>query len=293
LPSRLQNVPINCLAIPGSHDTFSYTVKATNDIAPGVDNIVKDLAKLFGHSAKKIIYNWSVTQHLDIYEQLCHGIRYIDVRISYCAKTDSFRFVHGLYGACIDDEFDKINRFLAENPKEIILMDINHLYEMDDERHAILLTKLESLFERKMCPVINVEDITLEMMWKNGYQILLFYCDDAFSQSLTNIWSGQSIPSPYPATCNPQQLIDYLEDDYNKPRPKNVFHVTQGILTPDITEILKNLRGSLVELGRKAMDAFFPWILAKTRGCENINVVISDFISENYYVSKILHLNSK
>lgn len=289
LGTELLNAPINSLAIPGSHDTFSYTVKESNDISPDADAIVKDLVKVFGDSAKKIIHKWSVTQSFNVYDQLKLGIRYLDIRIAYLPKMDDLCFVHGLYGDCITEGLQQIDTFLNEHPKEVVLLDFNHFYLMDGNQHEILLATLESLFANKLCPVMNCHEVTLEMLWSKGFQVLLFYNDD-IARFQENVWPDRLILSPWANTCNPKDLIDFLEINYEKGRANDKFYVTQGILTPNVSYILKHLTGSLKGLSDEAYQAFIPWIMSKSKGCDKINTVISDFINESY-VTEILSLN--
>jgi hypothetical protein len=63
----------------GSHDSFTETLEANgpvaNDEDPKVKALLQALENVFGNLANKIIRNWSITQHLNVTEQLNIGIR--------------------------------------------------------------------------------------------------------------------------------------------------------------------------------------------------------------------------
>lgn len=74
LPERLRNMPVAYLAIPGSHDSGSYSITPSAGMAPDALPFVRQLAKVFGPLVKFFVYNWSVTQHASIADQLKSGI---------------------------------------------------------------------------------------------------------------------------------------------------------------------------------------------------------------------------
>ncbi|XP_014478123.1 PREDICTED: uncharacterized protein LOC106746260 isoform X2 [Dinoponera quadriceps] len=99
LPAALKNVPIIHLAIPGSHDTMTYTIERRNDVGPDEPAFIRTLGRYCSLVAKPIILNWSITQRDDVRRQLNGGIRYLDLRVATKPRTRDIYFLHGLYGS--------------------------------------------------------------------------------------------------------------------------------------------------------------------------------------------------
>merc|ERR1712226_1233509 len=79
LPNTLHDVPLNQLAIPGSHDSGAYWLNTDLPIAPDEPRLISFL----GRCAKGVVRRWSLTQNLNITNQLQNGIRYFDMRTVY------------------------------------------------------------------------------------------------------------------------------------------------------------------------------------------------------------------
>lgn len=71
MPFPLKDIPIINLAIPGSHDSMSYGIRAKAKVAPDAVPIVNKLYKIM----PCVVRRWAVTQRLDALQQLIHGIR--------------------------------------------------------------------------------------------------------------------------------------------------------------------------------------------------------------------------
>ncbi|XP_066992371.1 PI-PLC X domain-containing protein 3 isoform X2 [Anabrus simplex] len=97
LPEALKNVPIVYLAIPGSHDSGSCSITPSSTIAPDTSHTIQELGKVFGPIVRRLVYNWVVTQHANITDQLMEGVRYLDLRLATKPQSQDLFFVHGLY----------------------------------------------------------------------------------------------------------------------------------------------------------------------------------------------------
>jgi len=150
LPSHLHEVPITQLSIPGSHDSGSFYLDSSSSTAPGEAKVINNLARRFPRVTKRIVRNWSITQNLNIYEQLKRGIRYFDFRVAYLESTKQFYVVHGLYGSLYSELFEEINKFLTEYPKEILILDFNHFYGFTAEQHKDFMDMIAECFQGKL-----------------------------------------------------------------------------------------------------------------------------------------------
>lgn len=140
-------------------------------MGPDQATAIKRLARI--SLVKKIMKKWSVTQNLTFKEQLESGIRYFDLRVSSKPGEtgQEIYFIHGLFGIKVRDGLKEINTFLEQHPKEVIFLDFNHFYAMDDNHHFFLINRIRSAFGSKLCSVECVEYVTLEYMWEKKYQV--------------------------------------------------------------------------------------------------------------------------
>jgi len=63
--------------LTGSHDSASYSITPSSGIAPDALPFVRRLAKVFGPLVRHFVFNWSVTQHASVKEQLHCGVRFV------------------------------------------------------------------------------------------------------------------------------------------------------------------------------------------------------------------------
>lgn len=61
----------------GSHDSASYSITSSSEVAPDALPWVRQLAKVFGPLVRRFLFNWSVTQHASVKEQLHCGVRFV------------------------------------------------------------------------------------------------------------------------------------------------------------------------------------------------------------------------
>ncbi|XP_060075650.1 PI-PLC X domain-containing protein 3-like [Ylistrum balloti] len=291
LPESCVQTPLNLLAIPGSHDSFSYSVTPAGDVGPDEPQWIQDLIRMFGTAGKDIMYRWSVTQNLNVSQQLEQGIRYLDCRVCWSSKTQDFHFLHGLLGAKVSACLDDVSSFLEKHPKEVLILDFNHFYCMSNTDHVNLLTMLTDKFGSKMCPYIDMESVTLDMMWEHNLQVLIFYQNDVVKEHLT-FWPGTTIRAPWANTPNIPDLMSFLDNQYKTGRIDNVFYVWQGVLTPGVATVIANFSSSLKDtLAKKLAPFFVSWLKDKKTGSHGISICGMDFIELGNYVSTLIELN--
>ena len=262
------------------------------DISPNQPEAIRELCDMLGNVAKKYVYQWSTTQSLNITAQLQAGIRYMDLRISSKKNSEEYFCVHGLYGSKIENILQDVNNFLEAHPKEIVLLDFNHFYEMTEFNHKQLMSQILEVLGYKMCPFLDAGSISLNTMWENNLQIIVFY-HHLSAQSNMQFWSGDMVPSPWPNTMKPTTLIKYLDECYSTVRPKcKSFFVYQGILTPTANFIISHLNKSLrTLLASIVCKPYTQWIQSKKAGKNGINICIMDFVEWAGYIDQVLKLN--
>ncbi|XP_072024994.1 PI-PLC X domain-containing protein 3-like [Amphiura filiformis] len=292
LPPRLCYEPLKNIAIAGSHDSFSFYLDHTSEVASGPPGTVRNLVSVFGATAKKIMYNWSVTQSLTFKEQLDHGIRYLDLRVSARAHTSDLFFVHGLFGNTVESGLRDINEWLDAHPKEVVLVDFNHFYDMNAEDHQILVLQIQQIFDDKVCPLMDIDKSALNVLWDNKWQVIVFYCHEDTTIDKAQLWPSNCIKSIWPNTTEASKMVDILETYLTRGRPNDKFYVSQGVLTSNGTFILQHIDSSLKnDCAPEAMKNLLLFLKNKSIGPKGINIVIADFIELDDFVSKVLALN--
>ncbi|GAB1602315.1 PI-PLC X domain-containing protein 3-like [Argonauta hians] len=288
LPDFCHDLPLNGLAIPGSHDSFSAQLR-DGHISPDNPEILNIIVKFLGAAADKVMMKWSTTQNFDLSKQLKAGIRYFDFRVAYNETDDELQFVHGLFGPKIECCMNEINSFLDEHPKEVVILDFNHFYNVNFENHEKLLSMLHNIFGKKMCPHIGASNLTLSIAWEDNLQVVICYNHDVatknqlFWPAVKHFWAN---------TDNLSKLMDELEKLNRKGRCCECFFNWQGILTPTFNTILQHLDGSLkTVLSEKATAAVNNWVCDKSPSSKGLNIISVDFIELDNFVQTVIRMN--
>ncbi|XP_075231488.1 PI-PLC X domain-containing protein 3 isoform X2 [Lycorma delicatula] len=276
----IRKIPVIYLAIP----------------APDCEKAVRLFLKL-GPLAKRVVIGWSVTQTLSVTEQLNHGIRYFDLRVAKNDKDDKFYFTHGLYCQHINGGLNELSEFLAENKKEIVILDFQHFYDFTFDDHQKLHKDIQMLFKNKICPFPNkICTVTLDWMEKSSYQVVVIYRSDA---GIGQFWPSDSFPTPWPRKTETRQLLPFLDSVLAR-RDKCCGLVLQCVLTPDNGFVICHLCGNLREsCAKPCLHGVLPWLNHQHAGMEHenpgVNVIISDFIEQNnaIFCKNVIALNNR
>ncbi|XP_061613989.1 PI-PLC X domain-containing protein 2 [Phyllopteryx taeniolatus] len=294
LPPKLSGMPLKHLAVPGSHDSFTYWVDVHAPVGPDQKVYVKYLATMFSVLAKKVMVKWSMTQNLTFQEQLDAGIRYFDLRVSSKPGEPGLEifFIHGLFGHKVRDGLIEINSFLREHRKEVIFLDFNHYYVMGSEHHEYLIKMLQEVFSSKLCKNCEVETVTLDYLWERKYQVIVFYHHPS-AQGVPVMWPGNKIPAPWANTTEPGKLIQFLETTLKQRAKQGSFHVSQAILTPRVNTVARGLvwglRNYLVE---RNLPAIMSWVEVQRPGSDGVNIITSDFVELSDFANIVIRLNN-
>ena len=92
-------------------------------------------------------------------------------------KRDTPWIVHTFWSVPVSDVLTQVNDFITQNPKEIVLLDFNHFYDMTPTIHAALAASIISMFGSRLAPNSVTTDVTVNELWENGQQVIVFYDD--------------------------------------------------------------------------------------------------------------------
>ncbi|KAE8636414.1 hypothetical protein XENTR_v10002982 [Xenopus tropicalis] len=248
LPERIHRVPLTSLAIPGSHDSFSFYIDEASPVGPEQPETVQNFVSVFGTVAKKLMRKWLATQTMNFTNQLEAGIRYFDLRISTKPRDpdNELYFAHGLFSAKVNEGLEEINAYLSDHTKEVVFLDFNHFYGMQKYHHENLVQMLRDIFGKKICPVIFAQEVCLKYLWERNYQILVFY-HSPVALEVPFLWPGQMMPAPWANTTDTEKLIQFLQSSITERRKKGSFFISQVVLTPKASTVVKGVASGLRE----------------------------------------------
>ncbi|XGW30586.1 hypothetical protein V3C99_009501, partial [Haemonchus contortus] len=294
LPAELTSQPLHLLKIPGSHDSG-----ATAELDPKLP-VAIDLSDNIRRFAKPTcikmgIKRWAVSQCYAIREQLEHGVRYLDLRIArpppeVRSSEKDFRIVHGLYGITLRDCLKQVADFLNENDKEVILFDMNHVYDINIAEFTIIRQEILETFGKSwLCPYTeDINTVTLDYMWKSGYRAIVFCTFKSSDPTGFLCWPWTTISSPWPNTSNINTLIQTLKNGLeSRPMSKSEkeslrFFVSQGVITPQDSDVILRWFSSLQEFSKDVTPTVLQWMSELSEEIkQKINIVLLDYIDDH------------
>lgn len=179
----------------------------------------------------------------------------------------------------------------SQHPREIVFLDFNHFYAMDEAHHKYLVHRMQEAFGNKLCSACNVESLTLQILWEKKCQVLIFYhCP--FYKQYPFLWPGKKIPAPWANTTSVRKLILFLETTLSERAPCGSFHVSQAILTPRAKTIARGLVGGLKNtLVHRNLPVILDWVKTQKPGTMGVNIITSDFVDLVDFATTVIELN--
>lgn len=258
---------------------------------------VRLFADSFCCLGKRVTCDWSLTQSLDVLQQLQAGIRYFDIRT--CVKPGSsgeFFVLHGLYGHRIRNLLLSVLSFLYVHPKEVVFLDFNHFYNMTADTHKQLIDLIQDFFGDKLVPSYFIatkpQDISLRSLYATPHRVFVFYQAGYFLTE-AGLWPSSAIVAPWADTDDVKIMVEFLENWYKTKAFSWQFTVAQGVVTPSYNTVAKHLCTTLKKISVPATSTFTDWVASKTAGQHGLNICIADFVETNLFIPTVISLNFK
>ena len=205
--------------------------------------------------------------------------------------------MHGLYGDLVIPVLQDVRQFLEENPWEVLILDFNHFYGMDNALHRKFLLDARTIFGGKLLPMSNLGNwgLSLNNIWMTSYRVILIYHHEEVIENEIDIWSNFNIEAPWPQTNKISQLINFLEENYTATfRNNSVLYVWQGIVTAKSRDvILGTLKSLETSVASQATAAFVKWLTKKEPGPKGVNICSADFVEKSTFTEVVIGLNRK
>ncbi|XP_029978145.1 PI-PLC X domain-containing protein 1-like [Sphaeramia orbicularis] len=292
LPKGLQNIPLWKLTIPGSHDSMSYDLDINSSI------IEPDILKHIGlRSVHKIVKEWATTQEVNIIQQLDAGVRFLDLRIAR-KKDDSdptrVYFYHGLYTVTdVRSVLKDINGWAVAHPTEILILALSHFENFDNSLHDGLISSIKKIFGRKLVQKMPQQKLTLKRCWDDKTNVMVTYGDRAEVQKHPELWSN--ITYYYGDTMDPEVLKNKVYEDLTNATTDYFFICGLNLTLPDSLTALKYVAeyNSLRQYSLKYLKQLVVWAAGVQQAHKRrLNIVASDFVTQDNFVSTIIQLNT-
>ncbi|XP_061564306.1 PI-PLC X domain-containing protein 1-like isoform X2 [Cololabis saira] len=257
---------------------------------------LKRFSKIY--CVRKTVRKWATTQEVAMAKQLESGVRYFDLRIARKPNdTNPTRlyFYHGLYTRTdVETVFKDIQKWGADHPKEILILALSGFKGFDKKNewnlHNHLIHFIKNLFQAKI--IQRTEKPTLKSCWDRGKNIIVSYDHPAYLQPALwgkiNYYYGDSMDT----TKIQSKLCHVLEQK----RPSNCFFVCGLNLTlPNDARILKyilRLCDNLPNVIRRSLPRLLRWLNQQSAKTP-VNIVASDLVTRDNFVSTVVKLNLK
>ena len=276
LRTTLKNKRLGDIILPGTHDSL------TNDLSSSICDADPDTG--FFTSFGK---GFATAQYLDFTTQLNRGIRYFDLRL--CRQNNTNYIAHGLISnKNFETELNSLKQFTANNPYEIIVLDLQHIYGYDENSFKNVLDYIKTNFGDQL---IRTNEVTLTdnlaTIWGINYgcplvphSILVIlpqtdYTNNILADPQYNFaWPRSTISSPWPQTTDINTMLQKNTATLvSRPYPR--LSVNQLILTPDSSYITSNLSSSLEYLALQSLSNVYSWLNSNMRN--GLNIYIRDW----------------
>lgn len=271
LAAHIKDRPLNRIALPGTHDSGTYSLSPTSPISRDASTAVYDARAVSGMSSR--VYDWALTQNLSISQQLEAGIRYLDVRVldrraadlsgnavDYGDADKALFVAHSMYGCRVEEIFDQVEGFLRKNTREIVILRLGtngpgSLTERGKRHlvHELLYKRLGDLMApRKLGP-----RVTPAALWAAGKRLIVMVNNQIWadmSPGAETEWLWNEVADDgrgFPALLQTSDLPDAgtgklsvlksaldreIADTYNQ---SERFQMLGCCLTPDDASIIK------------------------------------------------------
>ncbi|XP_036869313.2 PI-PLC X domain-containing protein 1 isoform X1 [Manis javanica] len=279
--------------LAGSHDTMTYCLNKKSSICHDQSWLLQLLDKVLPFITRPVVMKWSVTQTLNVTEQLDAGVRYLDLRIAHMLEGSekNLHFVHLVYTtALVEDTLTEVSDWLEQHPREVVILACRNFEGMTEGLHEYLVTCIQNIFGDMLCPRGEVP--TLRQLWARGQQVLVSYEDEGTVSRHGALWPR--IPYWWGDQVKPEKLVHYLESMKSGGRPGGLF--VAGInLTENLAYILLHPSESLKKMTLPSLPYLSRWVREQCPGpgAQCTNIIAGDFIGTDAFTSDVIRLNEK
>lgn len=288
----LNSRQVNMILCPGTHDSGSYGLDTSVQIqhTTGFFNFLN--AFLGCGCVSRFLSNWSITQSMNILQQLQAGIRHFDLRITYA--NNEYYLTHSFVMELLSDVISQFQSFTALQPSEIIFIQISLDTEPVQDFTTAVQTGMWALwkaaFGSKIYPYNAVGFPIYGTVMKAKAPIFLFFDSpndaDVWDSTINDEWMNQSNVETEIADLN-----SWLVDLPNK-SALTVYGI-QFLLTPQTDIVAAGVfNGSSIQSITTPLQAAFPTFFTNNlANMKNFSFLEMDFPTPEM-ISTIINYNT-
>ena len=258
--------------LPGTHNSASYAR---------------------GNGAGNIFSDFAVNQNVNIFGQLIHGIRYLDIRVGHYPDTNETWWTnHGPFyrSVSLKTVADQVTRFL-NNTEEIVIMDIREFPVgfSDISTHRKLVSYLENEFRDHLFLRNNRGwRVTLNDVWSSGRRLIIGYENTRIVGEHASVWPCvQHQWGNVRTIADLYKHLDRIEsnDSDDRARPRSAM----AQLTANFIDVISNRLGNLRDMAYSVNANVTNWY--STLWQYTANIVAVDFVKGTGIVETAIKAN--
>lgn len=266
----LWNTSLTKVVLPGAHDAGASTHN--------------------GAKAENIVGRWTFTQDETLWQQLVLGARYLDMRIGYYENREGKLYVvHAeVVIAPLQDYLDDVVKFMNQT-QEIVIFDIHALYHGFDghpERHAELVSVLESNFGEWMAPNTLEPNPTMGDLWREGARLIVTYPS---KESVSSDYLWGSVYHLWGDVNTLDDLEAFMYTGIPQQANRGSLWSAMAEFTPSPTDVVVNKWGGLRGAANITNFPVTNWF--RRDWWDQVNVVSMDFLPFSDVVSVAVEAN--
>uniref|UniRef100_A0AC11CDT4 Uncharacterized protein n=1 Tax=Ovis aries TaxID=9940 RepID=A0AC11CDT4_SHEEP len=234
LSSRLWDMPLHHLSIPGSHGTMIYCLnKKSQEVSHKESRLLQLLGKVLPCVTLPMVLKWSTTQGGSAgtlrpwtqFQPLHHeaaGCWWEDLWMAHMEEGTerNLHSVHMVYMmALMEKALTEILERLENHPQEVVILVCRNFKGMMEDLHEYLMGCIENILGDMLCPRGKVP--TLHQLWSQGQQVILSYKDKTSMSQHAELWP--SIPYWWGDQLEPQDFVHCLECMKSCSHPGELF----------------------------------------------------------------------
>jgi hypothetical protein len=301
---QLRNVALIDLTLPATHDSGTYNLSSVtspalpSDMAQLINTIKQQLPQLDIH---QIMIRWARTQRTSIFDQLCMGIRMLDIRVCYDSSTDLFRIHHFVMSNedLVGQVLHSILTFTIQHPHELLVLSLSHFEGMNTTLHQRFIGQLQSLLGAIAIPCANCTAAanlstsssplfeTFGSLMSRNRRVLILYEDETLaSQNAQLLWPASLLLSDWANVDAADALWTYATSSIQQNSAlTDRFYYPQWVLTPTDDDILHSLYDtsllqSVQAMSRNVNSHFFSFFTDSTARRWRVWALFADWFEE-------------
>ncbi|CAL8117956.1 unnamed protein product [Orchesella dallaii] len=280
LGETIGDLPVTSLIIPGTHNSGSW------EKYKGVVSEINPLSA------------YEITQEESIYDQLMHGIRYLDVRVSYHSILPiNFWVSHELLPQIpLTSLLSDVQRFVGETGrKEIVFVDFHRFHSGINrpEIHTQLIHLVDSYLGSFLVPYNQpVGMLTPNQLWNGGNgsrTVFVTYPEPLIRKQYSFLWPP--FQHSWANTNNISQLEKFLGEDLQVFGCRGRFWTLMTELTATASDVLTRPQLGLRGMAQDANRNVTLWFRRKA-WYSRAMAIASDFFLGNNLIEMAIKANA-